>query len=149
MPIGPGGAAVSAEDPVSAKRPMSAASRVSVRGTVLRIASVLGAIVGYGALAALLYLIGLQIYRWFRDGEWTHFGLSDGMQVALSHCCVRDGDTGRLAALMHWLETPVDWLGLHKVFEVMPASLALFAISILGNSIFIYCSDRIDERQGP
>ncbi len=39
----------------------------------------------------------------------------------------------------------VDWLGLHKVLEVVPASLALFALSILGNSIFIYCRDRIEE----
>jgi hypothetical protein len=31
--------------------------------------------------------------------------------------------------------------------EVLPASLALFAISILGNSIFIYMSDRIREHR--
>jgi hypothetical protein len=44
------------------------------------------------------------------------------------------------------LDAPVDWLGLHKVLEIVPASLALFAVSILGNSIFIYCCDRIEER---
>jgi hypothetical protein len=37
----------------------------------------------------------------------------------------------------------VNWLGLHKVFEVIPASLALFAVSIAGNSLFIYCRDRV------
>ena len=117
------------------------------RDALLRAAGTLGALVGYGCLAAFLYLISLQVYRWFREGEWTRFGVSDGMRVGLSHCCVKDADSGRLAALMHWLDTPVDWLGLHKVLEVVPASLALFAVSILGNSVFIYCRDRIDERK--
>ena len=39
------------------------------------------------------------------------------------------------------------WLGLHRVLEVLPASLALFAISILGNSLFIYSSDRMREER--
>jgi hypothetical protein len=114
---------------------------LSARGIVLQTARALGALVGYGCLAAFLCLIGLQIYRWFREGEWTHLGVSEGLRVGLSHCCVKDGDAGKLAAL--------DWLGLHKVLEIMPASLALFALSILGNSIFIYCCDRIDERERP
>jgi len=59
-------------------------------------------------------------------------------------CCVNDTDTGRLASLVHWLDAPVDWLGLHKVLEVVPASLALFLFSMLGNSVFIYCRDRIE-----
>jgi len=111
----------------------------------LKIARGAAAVVGYGGLAAFLYLISLQLYRWFREGEWTHIGVSDGMHVLLARCCVKDADTGRLAALAHWLDAPVDWLGLHKVLEVVPASLALFAVSILGNSVFIYCRDRIDE----
>jgi hypothetical protein len=113
---------------------------------LLRAARIVGGVVGYGCLAAFLCLTGLQIYRWFREGEWTHYGVSDGLRIGLSRCCLKDGDTGRLAALAHWLDAPVDWLGLHKVLEVVPASLALFAVSILGNSIFIYCRDRIDER---
>jgi hypothetical protein len=40
-------------------------------------------------------------------------------------------------------------LGLHQVLEILPASLALFALSIVGNSIFIYCSDRLDGRDLP
>ena len=111
----------------------------------LKIARGAGAVVGYGGLAAFLYLISLQLYRWFREGEWTHIGMSDGLHVLLARCCVKDADTGRLAALAHWLDAPVDWLGLHKVLEVVPASLALFAASILGNAIFIYCRDRIEE----
>ena len=125
--------------------PLAGASG-KTRDLLLRIAGTLGAVVGYGGLAAFLWLIGMQIYRWFRAGEWTHFGMSEGMRVGLERCCVKDGDTGRLAALVHWLDAPVDWLGLHKVLEVVPASLALFAFSILGNSIFIYCRDRIDLR---
>jgi hypothetical protein len=132
-----GGAAVSARIPLSGRR------------IVLQTARALGALVGYGCLAAFLYLIGLQIYLWFREGEWTHLGVSEGIRIGLLHCCVKDGDAGKLAALVHWLDAPADWLGLHKVLEIVPASLALFAVSILGNSIFIYCCDRIDERDPP
>ena len=127
---------------------MTAATSVRGSEVLLRIARAVGAFLGYGCLAVFLYLIGLQVYRWFREGEWTHFGVIDGLRIALSTCCVKDGDTGKLAALVHWLDAPVDWLGLHKVLEFLPASLALFAISILGNSIFIYCGDRIYECHG-
>jgi hypothetical protein len=113
--------------------------------TPLRIVGGFGAALGYGTLAAFLCLISVQIYRWFRDGEWTHFGVADALRVWLTRCCVKDGDTGRLAAMLHWLDAPADWLGLHKVLEVVPATLALFALSILGNSIFIYCRDRRDS----
>jgi len=125
----------------------SAMTGVAIRGRaiVLRITQGIGAVVGYGGLAAFLWLISVQLYRWFRDGEWTHIGVSDGLRAALSRCCVDSTDTGRLAALWHWLDAPVDWLGMHKVLEVVPASLALFALSIAGNSIFIYSCDRIEE----
>jgi hypothetical protein len=119
---------------------------VTTRDVVLRLISAVGAVIGYGCLIAFLYLIGLQSYLWFRDGEWTHIGMNDGLRVSLVHCCVKDGDTGRLAAFMHWLVAPVNWLGMHKVFEVVPASLAVFAISIAGNCLFIYCRDRLDRR---
>jgi hypothetical protein len=114
---------------------------------LLRITGTFGAVLGYGCLAAFLYLISMQIYQWFRDGDWTHIGVADGMNAWLTRCCVKDGDTGRLAALAHWLDAPSDWLGLHKVLEILPASLLLFALSILGNSIFIYCRDRSDARR--
>jgi|GEM_PF-813973 len=115
---------------------------------LLRAVSVSGAVVGYGCLAAFLYLISMQIYRWFRQGEWTHFGVSEALRMGLARCCVSDADTGRLAALVHWLDAPVDWLGLHQVLEVLPASLALFVCSILGNSVYIYCRDRGGETRG-
>jgi hypothetical protein len=139
MSGGRGGNAMSA--------PVSPGTAMNSRDVTLRIACTLGALVGYGCLAAFLYVISLQVYRWFREGEWTRFGMSDGIRAGLSHCCIKDADTGRLAALMHWLDAPVDWLGLHKVLEVIPASLALFAVSIFGNSVFIYCRDRIKERR--
>src|SRR5205807_1891453 len=97
---------------------------------------------------AFLYLISLQIYKWLRDGDWTHFGVADALHMWLSRCCVKDGDVGRLAALVHWLDAPVDWQGLHKVLELMPASLALFAFSILGNSLIIYCRDSEEASPG-
>lgn len=119
---------------------------MTVRDAALRFAGAVGALIGYGCLAGFLYLVGLQSYRWFREGEWTHIGLNDGLRAGLMHCCVKEGDTGRLSAFAHWLDTPVDWLGLHKIVEVIPASLALFAVSIAGNCLFLYCRDRRERR---
>ena len=119
---------------------------MTVRDGVLRVVSVIGALIGYGCLAAFLYLVGMQVYRWFREGEWTHVGMNDGLRIGLAHCCFKEGDTGRLASFVSWLDAPVNWLGLHKVFDVIPASLALFAVSIAGNCLFIYCRDRLDKR---
>ena len=118
---------------------------MSRRDAVLWVTRVLGAALGYGSFAAFLVLISVQIYRWLRNGEWTHIGVSEGMSIALTHVGVQSGDTGRLAAFSHWLDAPADWLGLHTLLEVVPASLALFVASILGNGIFIYCRDRLDE----
>jgi len=115
----------------------------------LRVGRAVGAVVGFGSLAAFVCLLGVQVYRWFRDGEWTHFGVSEGLRVTLLHCCIRDGEPGRLAAFVDWLDEPAYWLGLHQVLEILPASLALFALSILGNSIYIYCSDRLEGRELP
>ena len=138
--------ASSGTEPTSAQlAPNDTPPSLSGGAVVIRIIGGFGALLGYGCLAAFLFLIGSQIYRWFRDGEWSHFGVIEGMRMGLTRCCVNDGDTGRLAALVHWLDAPVDWLGLHKVLEILPASLALFALSILGNSIFIYCRDRGDD----
>jgi hypothetical protein len=119
---------------------------VAVRANALRVTGGIGAIIGYGCLGAFLYLISLQIYRWFRDGEWTHIGINDGVRISLQHCCVKDGDSGRLSAFLQWLDAPLDWLGVHRVFEVVPASLALFLVSIVGNALFIYCRDRLAKR---
>jgi hypothetical protein len=116
------------------------------RRAVLWLMGGIGATIGYGCLAAFLYLIAMQAYRWFREGEWTHIGLGDGIRVGLMHCCIKDGG-GRLAGFLQWWDSPVTWLGMHKVFEILPASLALFAASILGNSLFIYCRDRLQRRQ--
>ncbi len=119
---------------------------MKTRNVILRLFCAVGAVIGYGCLIAFLYLVGLQSYLWFRDGEWTHIGMIEGLRVGLVHCCVKDGDTGRLAVFIHWLVAPVNWLGMHKVFEVVPASLAVFAMSIAGNCLFIYCRDRLDRR---
>ena len=122
---------------------------MKAREVSARIAGAAGAVIGYGCLAAFLCLVGFQVDRWFRDGEWTHIGMCDGLRAVLSHWGVTPDSTGRLSDLLHWVDAPVEWLGLHRVLEVLPASLALFAISILGNSIFIYMSDRIrDYRAG-
>lgn len=118
---------------------------MKARELAWRTGSVLGAIVAYVYLIAFLGLVGFQLYRWFQDGEWTHIGVNDGMRAALAHWGGAERLTGWRASLWHWLDAPVKWLGLHKVLEVLPASLALFAISIAGNSIFIYATDRLRE----
>jgi len=119
---------------------------MKVRDALLKAVAAVGALIGYGCLAAFLYLVGLQSYRWFRDGEWTHISMNDGLRIGLLRCCVKEGDTGRLNAFMQWLDAPVSWLGMHKIVEGMPASLALFAVSIAGNFLFIYCRDRLARR---
>jgi hypothetical protein len=120
---------------------------MSARTAVLRVTSVIGAIIGYGCLAAFLYLVSMQLYYWFRQGEWLHVGMGDGIKVGLARCCLRVDGAGYLAGFLQWWSAPVSWLGLHKVFEVVPASLALFAVSIAGNSLFIYCRDRLRPPQ--
>ncbi len=120
---------------------------MTARSGLFRAFGGIGAVVGYGCLAAFLYLISVQVYRWFRDGEWTHVGINDGLRIGLQHCCVKDGDSGRISSFLQWLESPLDWHGLHRVFEVVPASLALFLVSIAGNALFIYCRDRLDPRE--
>jgi hypothetical protein len=122
-------------------------SDMSARIAALRVTSVIGAIIGYGCLAAFLVLIGIQLNGWFRQGEWMHVGMGDGIRVALMRCCVREVGEGYFAGFLQWWVSPVSWLGLHKVFEVIPASLALFAVSIAGNSLFIYCRDRLRPLQ--
>ncbi len=116
---------------------------MTARDSAWRIVSVLGAVVGYGCLAAFLSLVGLQVYRWFQEGDWTHVSLADGIRIVLTRLHIPDDATGRLARLSHWLDAPVNWLGLHKVIEVLPASLALFSIAVLGNFIFVYGTDRL------
>jgi hypothetical protein len=105
-----------------------------------------GGLLAYGCLAAFLALIATQVFRWFREGEWTHVGITDALRTVLVGCCVSDTSKGMLAALVHWIDTPTDWLGWHKVLEVIPASIGLFALSMFGNFLFIYGSDRLAER---
>lgn len=120
---------------------------MTAREAVLRAGSVFGAIIAYGYLIACLALVGFQAYRWFQNGEWTHVGVNDGMRAALARLAGADGLTGWRATLAHWVDAPVTWLGLHTVLEVLPASLALFIISILGNSLFVYTTDRLREQR--
>jgi hypothetical protein len=121
---------------------------MSRREAALRAGSVLGAIVAYGYLIACLGLVGFQVYRWFQNGEWTHVGVNDGARAVLARLAGADGLTGWRAALAQWLDAPVSWLGLHTLLEMVPASLALFVISILGNNLFIYTTDRLREERG-
>jgi hypothetical protein len=116
---------------------------VTAREGMWRIVTVLGAVVGYGCLATFLGLVGMQVYRWFKEGEWTHISLADGIRAVLGHLRIPDDATSRLARLSHWLDAPVDWLGLHKLVEILPASLALFSIAVFGNFIFVYGTDRL------
>ncbi len=121
---------------------------MSVRETGLRIARAAGALVGYAGVASFLGVIGLQVYRWFRAGSWTHIGVLDALRDTLAQCCTA-WRGARMAALSQWIDTPLDWLGLHQALEVLPASLALFVLSIIGNWLRIYCDDRLEGRAFP
>jgi hypothetical protein len=118
---------------------------MSTRESAWRAGLLIGAAIAYGCLAAFLALVGLQTYRWFHDGEWTHIGVDDGLRAGLARLGGADALGGPLGALAHWLDAPVTWLGLHKALDILPASLAVFALSILGNSLFVYASDRLRD----
>ena len=107
-----------------------------------------GGLVAYASLAAFVGLLGLQTYRWLREGEWPHIGIGEGLRALLGFYGVDDGGVGRLARLARWLDTPTDWLGWHRVLEAIPASIGLFLISVCGNFVQVYGSDlrdRMDE----
>jgi hypothetical protein len=106
----------------------------------------IAAVVAFGALAWFLGLIGMQVYDWFRDGEWTHIGLRDGLLSLVSSCCVSDETgPGIMASFLRWLEAPDSWLGLHRLLEAVPASIGLFLLSVGSNFLYIYCSDRLED----
>lgn len=109
---------------------------------------VCGGLVAYGCLAAFLCLTGVQVYRWLRDGEWTPIGITDGLRAMIEFCGIQSAGPGRLPSLLQWLAVPTDWLGWHKVLEVIPASVGLFALSVLGNCIYIYGSEASNPPDG-
>jgi hypothetical protein len=119
---------------------------MSMRLVLMRAVS---AVVAFSAFILLLGLIGLQLYRWFRDGEWTRISISDGLLNVVSGCCARDDGAGTMAAFARWLDAPESWTGLHRVLEVVPASIGLFLLSVLANFVYIYCSDRLDQQRRP
>lgn len=115
------------------------------RQTTWRVLSTAGAFVGYGCLGAFLCLVGAQLYRWFKDGEWPHVSIADGLRSLLDHLHLGADGAGRFERLSQWLDAPVDWLGLHRMIEVLPAALALFAGAVFGNFVFVYGSDRLRD----
>ncbi len=104
----------------------------------------ISAVVTFTAFACFLGLISVQIYRWFRDGEWTRISVSDGLLSLVSSCCAHSDGAGTMAAFARWLEAPETWLGLHRVLEVLPATVGLFLLSVFWNFLFVYCSDRLE-----
>jgi hypothetical protein len=130
--------------PETGESKIMSTQRANLRAVLLR---TVGGIVAYCCLTAFICLISVQTYRWFREGEWFHFGIADGLRALIVTCCVNEGDTGHLATFVHWLDTPADWFGWHKVLAVIPASIGLFALSMLGNFAFIYGGDRLEEKK--
>lgn len=120
---------------------------MNLRLTWLRAIS---AVMTFAAFTCFLGLFGLQLYHWFRDGQWTRISITDGLLSLVSSCCARDvGGGGAMAAFARWLEAPESWIGLHRVLEVIPASIGLFLLSVFWNFIFINCSDRLEEGKPP
>jgi hypothetical protein len=109
----------------------------------------LAAIVAFGSFAWCLGLIGDQLYRWAHDGAWPRISTSDGLISLVTSCCARADGAGRMADIAHWLESPASWIGLHRVLELVPASIGLFLLSVFANFIYIYCSDQLEARQRP
>lgn len=104
-----------------------------------------GFVLAYGALAAFIGLIAYQAYRWLHDGQWTPIGVDQGLRVLLRASGIKDGDSGRLASFMRWLAAPTNWLGWHKVLEVIPASIGMFVLSVFGNWVHLYGADLLEQ----
>jgi hypothetical protein len=109
----------------------------------------ISAVMTFAAFTCFLGLIGMQIYRWFRDGEWARISISDGLLSLVSSCCVREDGAGAMVAFAHWLEAPATWIGLHRVLEVLPATIGLFLLSVFWNFLYTYCSDRLEAARRP
>jgi hypothetical protein len=109
----------------------------------------LAAVIAFGSFAWCLGLIGTQLYRWARDGAWPRISASDGLVSLVSSCCARGDGEGHMADIARWLESPASWLGLHRILELLPASIGLFLLSVFANFIYIYCSDRLDSQRRP
>ena len=107
------------------------------------------AIIAFGLFAWFLGLIGTQLYRWFRDGAWARISTSDGLISLVTSCCMRDGNASSMADFTHWLGAPGSWFGVHRILELLPASVSLFVLSVLANFIYIYCSDRLEVLRRP
>jgi hypothetical protein len=109
----------------------------------------LAAIVAFGSFAWCLGLIGNQLYRWAHDGAWPRISTSDGLISLVSSCCAPGDGAGRMADITHWLESPASWIGVHRVLELLPASIGLFLLSVFANFIYIYCSDQLESLRRP
>ena len=110
----------------------------------------LAAIVAFGSFAWCLGLIGNQLYRWAHDGAWPRISASDGLiGLVTSAAARRRRRCGQDGGLAHWLESPASWIGVHRVLELMPASIGLFLLSVFINFLYIYCSDQLESLRRP
>ena len=105
---------------------------MTVGDAALKVMAAIGAVIGYGCLIAFLCLIGLQSYRWFREGDWTHFGVADGMSVWLTRCCVKDGDKETCKIAIQTNNVEVDDRGL--VYAVDRANTGMHILELTGDA---------------
>ena len=75
---------------------------MKIRDACLQFARALAAIVAYAFLAAFIWLVGTQLYSWFRTGDWTHIGVNDGLR-AVAGTLLREGCRLRSFLLAHAL----------------------------------------------
>lgn len=66
-----------------------------------------------------------QIYSWLRNGEWVQYSLI----WALSY----------VESIQSWSYYPTEWIGVHKILDIIPFSIFLIAIGVF---IFIGVSNK-------
>lgn len=71
------------------------------------------------AILSILASVGIviyQTYEWLRYGDWIKISVLQLLSFS--------------EELQSWIYYPTEWVGVHKIFELIPLSLALFLIGI-------------------
>src|SRR2546427_732163 len=67
-----------------------------------------------GGILAAVGIIGWHLYSYLRSGEWPPLSII----------------TVLLWLDIDWVRSPSDWAGVHKILNVIPLSLAAFAVGV-------------------
>ena len=76
-------------------------------------------VLGGASFLACFGIVGWQIFHYLKDGDWQPLSVITAM-----------GWAG-----LEWAFSPTSWLGLYKVLDWMPLSIAALALTLLASII--------------